>query len=299
MKSVVTGGAGFIGSHIVDHLLELGSEVTVVDNLSTGNLANLNKNAHLIEQSIETVNLKKIFQDQDFIFHTAALPRIQPSFVSPEDHDIANIQNTVKVVRAAKEENVKKIIFSGSSAVYGNPINTPTSENEPVNCLNPYALQKYTAEQYGLLLGRFWSQAFVSLRYFNPYGPRSFNEKNPDNAYSSVIGIFQNQFENNSKLTITGDGSQLRDFIYVGDLAKANIEIAESNIDYGIYNVGFGKAISVLEVAKQISDSYEFIPERSGEAEITLADNNKLKNQTNWIPSLEVSDYIANWKKSL
>ena len=109
-----------------------------------------------------------------------------------------------------------------------------------------------------------------------------------------MIGIFQNQFENNSKLTITGDGSQKRDFIYVGDLAKANIQIAESDIDYGIYNVGFGKAISVLEVAKQISDNYEFIPERSGEAEITLADNSKLKNQTNWIPSLEVSDYI--WK---
>ena len=299
MKSVVTGGAGFIGSHIVDHLIDLGSEVTVIDNLSTGNLGNLNPKSDFVEESIELLDLNKIFKGQDYVFHAAALPRIQPSFISPEVHDIANIQNTVKVIRSSKEENIRKVIFSGSSAVYGNPINTPTAEDEPINCLNPYALQKYTAEQYGILLGQFWGQSFVSLRYFNPYGPRSFNEKNPDNAYSSVIGIFQNQFINKSKLTVTGDGSRKRDFIYVGDLATANIAIAKSDIEFGIYNVGFGEAISVLEIAQLISDEFIFIPEREGEAHITLADNAKLKNQTSWNPSLEVSEYILNWKKNL
>ena len=144
MISLVTGGAGFIGSHLTDNLIENGSKVIVIDNLSTGEEKNINKHADFIEGSLEVLNLKQIFQKVDFIFHAAALPRIQPSFDSPEEHDVANVQNTLKVLKAAKSNDVKKIIYSGSSSVYGNPSEIPTSENARSNPLNPYSLQKYT-----------------------------------------------------------------------------------------------------------------------------------------------------------
>lgn len=299
MISLVTGGAGFVGSHLTDNLIENGSKVIVIDNLSTGEEQNINKNADFIEGSLEEINLKKIFQKVDYIFHAAALPRIQPSFDRPEEHDVANVQNTLKVLNAAKSNNVKKIIYSGSSSVYGNPSEIPTSENAKANPLNPYSLQKYTAEQYGLLLGKKWDIPFLSLRYFNPYGERSFNKKNPLNAYSSVIGIFQNNFLNKEPLKITGDGSQQRDFIHVKDISRASILLALSDEKHNFFNIGFGKAYSVLDIAKQISSDYHFISSRPGEATITLSNNTKLYSCIDWKPEIKVMEYIKTWKTKL
>ena len=299
MISLVTGGAGFIGSHLTDHLIKNGSKVIVLDNLSTGEEKNINPKADFIEGSIEKTDIVQILLNVDFVFHAAALPRIQPSFDNPEEHDLANVQNTLKVLKAAKSTQVKKIIYSGSSSIYGNPSEVPTSENEKANPLNPYSLQKYTAEQYGLLLGKKWDIPFISLRYFNPYGDRSFSKKNPLNAYSSVIGIFQNNYLKNETLKITGNGSQQRDFVHVSDISRASVLLALSNENLNFFNIGFGKAFSVLEIAKQISENYCFIPARLGEADITLSNNDKLKACIDWEPEIKVMEYLDNWKKNL
>lgn len=295
MKAFVTGGAGFIGSHLTDYLVDQGAQVTLLDNLSTGNESNINNSVDFINDDINSNNLSKYIKDHDYIFHVAALPRITPSFDERFEHHIANIDGTLNIIEAAYSANIKKVIFSGSSAVYGQPKNTPTDEAAPIAPLNPYALQKYTAEQYGILIGRHISMPFISLRYFNPYGPRSYNPENEYSAYSSVIGIFQYRVINNLKPLITGDGKQLRDFIHVKDLAIANVKAAVSNIEYDIFNIGYGQAYSVLEIAKLLSEEIEFIPAREGEASITLADISKAKTLLNWRPSINVIGYLKEW----
>jgi UDP-glucose 4-epimerase len=299
MKCIVTGGAGFIGSHLVDYLLEEGAEVKIIDDLSTGNEDNINASAEFICEDLNSIDLKEQFKSYDYVFHLAALPRIQPSFEFPMEHHIANIDVTLKILEAAKETGIKKVVYSGSSSIYGNPEGIPTSENEKVNNLNPYSLQKYTSEQYGLLLGKNWDLPFISLRYFNPYGPRSYNPKNKFSAYSSVIGIFQDDILNKKKLKITGDGSQARDFIYVKDLAVANVKAALSDVKFDCFNVGYGQAHTINEIAEMFNVPYEYIDLRKGEAEITLANIDKIRTLLDWEPSIKVSDYISEWTNSL
>jgi UDP-glucose 4-epimerase len=295
MKAFVTGGAGFIGSHLCDYLINQGAEVTVLDNLSTGNENNLNKNVDFIHDDINSNRLDNYIENHEYIFHVAALPRITPSFDERFEHHISNIDGTLNIVEAGYRKSIKKIIFSGSSAVYGQPLITPTDEQTPIAPLNPYALQKYTAEQYGLLIGRHLSLPFISLRYFNPYGPRSYNPDNEYSAYSSVIGIFQHRVHKGLKPMITGDGTQLRDFIHVNDLAKANVCAALSDVEFGCFNIGYGNAYSVIEIANLLSSEIEFIDAREGEASITLADISKAKKLLNWQPSVNVINYIKDW----
>lgn len=294
MKCLVTGGAGFIGSNLVDFLISNGKEVIIIDDLSTGKKENVNPEATFIQEDI--VNLEKIkplFDDVDFVFHLAALPRIQPSFDDPIEHEEANVIGTINCLLACKgRKRIKKFIFAGSSAIYGNPDELPTSEGAKINCLNPYSLQKYIAEQYCLILGKEYRIPVISLRYFNPYGPRSFNPKNPFNAYSSVIGIFENKRKERKPLTITGNGEQSRDFVHVQDLAKAHLLAAESNYSDKIYNIGFGKSYTVNQIAEMFKADYVYIPERKGEAIITLANINKIKKELNWTPEIKVEDYI-------
>ena len=295
MKSLVTGGAGFIGSHLVDYLLEKGAEVTIVDNLSTGSGDNINTGARFIEDDINNENFSSYLQGCDFVFHVAALPRISPSFDQRFEHHVANIDGTLNVIEACMRQGVKKIVYSGSSAVYGQPEETPTPESCLIAPLNPYSLQKFTAEQYGLLIGRHIGLPFVSLRYFNPYGPRSYNPENEYSAYSSVIGIFQHRVANGEPLDVTGDGSQLRDFIHVRDLAHANVCAAMSETDFGIFNVGFGKARAVIEIANMLSSKINFIHPRAGEASITLADISLAREHLSWEPTIDVVDYLKEW----
>ena len=296
MKALVTGGAGFIGSHLSDFLVDQGATVTVLDNLSTGNENNLNKKVDFIRDDINSKKIDNYIKNHDYVFHVAALPRITPSFEDRFEHHIANIDGTLNILEASHRQGIKKVIFSGSSAVYGQPLLTPTDESAVIAPLNPYALQKYTAEQYGLLIGRHLSLPFISLRYFNPYGPRSYNPENEYSAYSSVIGIFQHRVINNMNPIITGDGTQLRDFIHVHDLARANVCAALSNIEFDCFNVGYGEAYSVLEIAKILSSEVEFIDAREGEASITLSDISKAKKFLKWQPSINVIQYLKEWK---
>jgi UDP-glucose 4-epimerase len=291
LKCIVTGGAGFIGSHVVDLLIEKGCKVIVLDNMATGRESNLNAKADL--QICDIRNGEKLqshFKNVDWVFHLAALPRIQPSFDEPVEHEMVNVVGTINCVQAVLAGGVKRFVYSSSSSCYGNPKELPTTEMAPIQPLSPYALQKYTAERYVILLGERFGLKSIALRYFNVYGPRSFNEKNPLNAYSSVIGIFQSQKKSGKPLTVTGNGSQERDFIHVKDVAMANLKAAESKRSWDVFNVGFGKTISILNVAKVMGGPYVFIPERSGEAMVTHANINKTKRALGWKPSINLME---------
>jgi len=298
MKSLVTGGLGFIGSNLVDFLIDKNHEVTVIDNLSTGDKKNSNQKAKYVIKDVAEVTAADV-EGLDFVFHVAALPRIVPSFDEPMIHEDSNVVATIKLLETLKgNKSLKKLVYSASSSCYGTPKNYPTKEDEPIDPLSPYALQKYAAEQYCLLLGEHFNIPVNTLRYFNAYGPRSFNPLNKYNAYTSVIGIFKNQKDNDQKLTITGTGRQERDFVHVFDIARANYLAAISEKSGQAYNVGFGKSYSIVEIAEMFEQPYVFIPERKGEAAITLANIDKIKNDLGWIPEIDIKAGIESYYKS-
>jgi len=294
---LITGVAGFIGSNLLDYLLEKTDwTITGYDNYSTGNAKNIshqlgNKRFSFIQKScFDLTSLK----DFDCVFHLAALPRIQPSFEFVTQHINENLVLTTYLIELMiKENHYPKFIFSSSSAIYGTPLIIPTPETERIDCLSPYAFQKYEAEKYLELLNTRYPLDYVNLRYFNPYGPRSFNPDNKFNAYSSVVGIFLYRHENKLPLLVTGDGQQRRDFIHVQDLAQANYlaAINPSKLNTA-FNIGNGTTISVLELAQMISDKYEFIAKREGESDITFADISKAKKLLNWQPGYSINEYI-------
>lgn len=292
MKALVTGGLGFIGSNLVDSLIEKGWDVVVIDNLSTGDLDYLNTKARYYIKDLNHIKVEDMEQC-DYIFHLAALPRIQPSFEDPLAHDFANVTATIKLIQCAKQnKNLKKIIYSSSSSAYGTPKNTPTTETEQIDPLSPYALQKYASERYIHILCERYGIPFITLRYFNVYGNRSFNKKNVYNAYTSVIGIFENQKKEGVNLTITGDGMQERDFVNVLDVANANYLAAVSNVSGECFNVGYGECYTILDIAKMFDHPYTHIPERKGEAMITHADITKIQSMIGWKPLINLKNYI-------
>jgi len=301
MKSkivLVTGGLGFIGSNLVDELVKNNHKVYVIDNLSTGSLENSNSNANYEFFSLSDEFMLSNIIDQikpNWVFHLSALPRIQPSFDDPILHDENNVRNTLKLINALKNRNIESFVNSSSSSVYGNPLNFPTNEFEPINPLSPYSLQKYTSEFYIKILCNTYKIPATNLRYFNPYGNRSFNPKNPMNAYSSVIGIFLNNYKMNAPLKIYGSGNQSRDFIHVNDVAKANLCVASNiNISNGkVYNVGYGKTYKIKDIANFISNEIIYEEERTGEANTTWADISSLQ-KLGWNPEIDVFDYLKN-----
>ena len=289
MRVLVTGGCGFIGSHLVDELIKQNYDVTVIDNLSTGTKENLNPKAKFFNKDIRDIgSIKKHFSNKSIVFHLAALPKIQPSYKEPIEHEQVNVIGTINCLMASKDSGVKKFIFSSSSAVYGDTNEIPTSEESIVDCLNPYALQKYTAEQYCFILGKKYSLPILSLRYFNPYGPRSFNENNPYNAYTSVVGIFDYQSKTSGELTVTGSGNQSRDFIHIYDLIQATVIASKSKIRNEIINIGMGKSISINDLASFFKCSIKYIPERKGESLATCASIKKAKKLLNWEPQIDI-----------
>jgi nucleoside-diphosphate-sugar epimerase len=294
---LITGVAGFIGSNLLDYLLERTDwKIDGVDNFSTGTKKNIegaleNKKFNFTEGSLTNI---KSLKPYDCVFHLAALPRIQPSFELVNLHVSENLNNSIYLIELMIRENYfPKFIFSSSSAIYGTPKQIPTTEEEHINCLSPYAFQKYEVEKYLELLSTRFPLDYVCLRYFNPYGPRSFNPENKFNAYSSVVGIFLYRHKKKEKLLVTGDGSQQRDFVHVYDLAKANYlsAVHEGKLNTA-FNIGNGSTLSVLELAKLISSEHEFIPKREGESDITFADVSKAKNLLNWSPEHNLKDFL-------
>ena len=297
-KILITGVAGFIGSNLLDYLIEQTDwNIVGIDNLSTGRKENIkhvlsHPRFTFIEDSVANLTSLKPYH---IVFHLAALPRIQPSFELVKEHIHENLLNTIHLVELMiKEEHYPRIVNSSSSAIYGTPKTIPTSEEEPTNSLSPYAYQKEEVEKYFTLLETRYPLDYVHLRYFNPYGPRSFNPENKFNAYSSVVGIFLYRKKHNLPLLVTGDGSQKRDFIHVKDLAKANYLAATHPHKLNTaFNIGKGSTLSVLELAKMIDpENYQFIPKREGEAEITFADISKARKILNWEPTVDIQEYI-------
>lgn len=298
MKYIVTGGAGFIGSHIVDMLVGRGDEVYVVDNFLTGKRERVNSHAVVHEVDIRDFEkLAPIFQGAAGIFHTAAQPRMQLSIREPRLTNDINITGTLNVLLAARDAGVKRVVYSASSSAYGHRKEMPLHEDMPPLPVIPYAIQKHVGERYCEMVSRFYGLETVSLRYFNVYGPRQTTDA--DGPYATVIGIFLGEREKGLPMTIVPDGNQRRDFTHVSDVARANLLAMESGkVGKGeIINIGCGKNYSILEVADMIGGSKEFAEPRQGEARETLADNKKAKELLNWEPQITFEQGIVELKK--
>ncbi|MFQ6082607.1 MAG: SDR family oxidoreductase [Candidatus Aminicenantia bacterium] len=279
---LVTGGAGFIGSHLVDALIEKGDLVLVIDNLSTGKKEYINPKAKFFEVDLgDFKKIRPVFEGVDFVFHLAAVPRLVPSIQDPISAHQNNLTSTLNVLVASKEAKVKKLIYASSTSVYGNQKNLPLREETRPNPLNPYALQKYAGELYCKIFAELYGFSTVSLRYFNVFGPRQSSEGD----YACVIGIFLRQKKEGKPLTIVGDGNQRRDFSYVKDVVRATILAAEKNVGGGeVINVAAGNNYSVNELAEIIGGPKINIPLRPGEIRESLADISKAKKLLGWEP---------------
>lgn len=278
---VVTGGCGFIGSHIVEELLE-NNHVTIIDNLSSGKMENLknpdHENLTLIEEDLLECDLEEILKGKDYVFHLAAKVSVPGSVEEPLDYNETNIDATVKLLIACKNNNIKKIVFSSSSAVYGENLNMPLKETElPMPC-SPYAAQKASIELYLKSFYEAYGLNYVALRYFNVFGPRQ-DENSP---YAAVIPKFISAILKGESPVIYGDGEQSRDFIFVNEIAKANISAAESNHN-GIVNVALGKSMTINHLFNIVSDVLEsdipvkYLDERPGDIKHSLADISNLE----------------------
>ena len=294
---IVTGGAGFIGSNLVDALIERGNEVIIIDNLTTGKKENINQQAKFYKADIVNLDkIKPLFKGVDYVFHLAAFARVQPSIEDPITSNNINLNGTLNVLVAARDANVKKVIYSASSSAYGNQTEMPLQENMPAHPISPYGLQKYIGELYCRMFSEIYNLPTVSLRYFNIYGKRQLLE----GAYCLVMGIFVKQRLDGKPMTIINDGEQRRDFTSVIDAVRANIMAAESDsVGNGeVINIGRNKNYSVNELAKMIGGSTEFIGERI-EPKETLADNSLAKKLLNWEPTVNLPEWLEEYKKEM
>jgi len=290
MKALVTGGAGFIGSNLVDELIKQDYEVLVLDNLSTGKIENLNPKAKFVQADITNLEqIKPHFLGIDYVFHLAALPRVQWSIENPIESHNANVNGTLNVMLAARDAKVKRLVYSASSSAYGDVTVLPLVENMLPMPMSPYGLHKYVGEHYAHLFSLLYGLETVSLRYFNVYGPRMAFA----GAYVTVIAVFLKQKKDGQKMTITGDGSQTRDFTYVGDVVRANILASQSaKVGQGqVINIGAGHNYSVNEIAKRLGGEVEHIAPRI-EPHDTLADTSKAKELLDWQPQVDLDEGV-------
>lgn len=298
-KILVTGGAGFIGSHLVDKLIEKGYAVFVIDNLSAGKIENLNPKAKLYKIDVRNFKeIKPLFKNIDFVFHLAAIPRVPISIENPVETSEVNILGTINVFKAAAEAKVKRVIFASSSSVYGNQKVFPLQENMTPNPLSPYALQKLVGEQTAKLFTGLYGAPIVCLRYFNVYGPRIDFDSN----YSLVIGKFLKLTSQKKPLTIFGNGKQTRGFCYIDDVVDANIRAMESqNMKGGeVINVGSIKSFSVNYLAKLVGGKIKYLPVRVGDVLHTQADISLAKKLLSWEPKTSLEEGLektVNWYK--
>jgi len=293
MKYVVTGGAGFIGSNLVDELIKNGHDVHIIDNFSSGKKENCNPKARIhfydISKSKYLKKISEIINGCDGVFHCAASARVQPSIAEPIKYEKNNTIGLINILKTAADLNVRRFIYSASSSAYGPTDKLPSIEEDSVNPISPYASQKY----YGEITCRMFSEVYnietVSLRYFNVFGER----QNLGGAYATVIGIFLDQLSKNNPLTVNGDGKQRRDFTYVGDVVNANILACNSpNVGKGeVINIGSGKNISIYSVAKMLSNSIEF-KKALKEPFANLASIEKAKKLLDWEPQTSLESWI-------
>jgi UDP-glucose 4-epimerase len=294
LKSLVTGGAGFIGSHIVDRLLADGHEVTVLDNFSTGRPQNLahhkaNANLHLIEADI--ADQKKIepwFEGVDWVFHIAALADIVPSIQRPDLYFRSNVDGTFSVLEAARAAGVKRLVYAASSSCYGIPDTYPTPETAEIRTEYPYALTKHLGERMVIHWGKVYKLPVVALRFFNVYGPRS----RTSGTYGAVFGVFLKQKLEGKPYTVVGDGKQTRDFTFVTDVVDACVTAAASSVSGEIMNVGSGNHYSVNRLVELLGGEIVHIPKRPGEPDCTFADVSKIATLLGWHASVRFEDGV-------
>lgn len=300
MKYIVTGGAGFIGSNLVDLLINEGHEVHVIDNFLSGKKENCNKKAKYFELDISDhsnfEDLKNILLGSDGVFHLAALPRVQESIDNPLHFEKNNTLSTVNILKASADSNVKRLVYSSSSSAYGDAIKLPSKEEDPIDPISPYAMQKYYGEVVCKMFANVYDIETISLRYFNVYGER----QNLEGAYALVMCVFARQRLNNEPLTIRGDGEQRRDFTHVKDIAKANILAMNSNkVGRGeVINIGNSDCRSVNQIAEMIGGPTINV-EPVVEPRRTLADNSKAKDLLGWSPTIVIEEWVSKYKKEL
>jgi len=294
-KSLVTGGAGFIGSNLVDLLVKKKHKVIVLDNFSTGRRSNLShqnkKNLKVIKIDItNSKNLDKHFVGVDYVFHLAGIADIVPSIENPNKYFNSNVVGTLNVIQAAKKVNIKKFIYAASASCYGIPNKFPIKENVKISPMYPYAFTKWQAEELIMHWVKIYNFPAISFRFFNAYGPRS----RTSGAYGAVFGVFLAQKLANKPLTIVGSGNQTRDFIHVSDLVNGIIKATLSNKVGKIYNIGGGQEIKINKIAKLIGGKKIHIPKRPGEPSRSLADITKIKKDLSWKPKIKIEEGVKN-----
>ena len=293
-RVLVTGGGGFIGSHLVERLLDDGLEVIILDNFSTGrteNLDHVKDSRRLTVHQVDVSNHGEIhtfFEGVDWVFHLAALADIVPSIQQPLRYHRANVDGTIAVLEAARSSGVKRFIYTASSSCYGIAEQLPTPEIAPIRPQYPYALTKYIGEQYVLHWNRVYKLPCVSLRLFNVFGPRS----RTSGAYGAVFGVFLAQKLAGKPFTVVGDGTQTRDFTFVTDVADAFVKAAESQVEGEIFNVGSGGTYSVNYLVKLLGGDTVNIPKRPGEPDCTFADIRKISRGLGWQPKVSFEEGV-------
>ena len=307
MKTIVTGGTGFIGSHLVDLLLKTGHEVTVIDNYSTGRPGNLshhsgNPHLHLVEADIaDFEKVEFYFHGADWVFHLAALADIVPSIRHPMEYHHSNVDGTLSVLEAARMHGVKRFIYAASSSCYGLPDTFPTPETAAIKPEYPYAVTKNIAEQYVLYWNQIYGLPTVALRMFNVYGPRS----RTSGTYGAVFGVFLAQKLAGKPFTIVGDGTQTRDFTFVTDVVRAYLTAAQSDISGEVFNIGSGNTYSINRLTELLGGEKVYIPKRPGEPDCTFADTRKIRKMLGWKPEVSFEtgvgimlDNIEYWRSA-
>lgn len=293
MNCLVTGGAGFIGSSLVDKLIELGHKVICIDNESAECHDQFYWNPQANNYKYDICDYEKIaslFNGIDYVFHIASDARIQPAILNPRKSIESNAVGTANVIELSRINKVKRFIYSSTSSAYGKKAILPNIETQPSDPLTPYSTAKVFGENLARVYYNLYGLETVSLRYFNVYGDRQPLK----GQYAPVIGLFLKQHEEGKPLTVVGDGSQRRDFTHISDVIQANILASEIKDGFGeVYNIGYGSNYSILEIANMISNDVKFIPPRVGEVQETLASNAKFKKLTGWMPKIPLREWLT------
>jgi UDP-glucose 4-epimerase len=299
--SVVTGGAGFIGSHMVDLLLDRGHRVRVIDNLAGGRLENLRHHEGNSNLAVEIADIREVkpdsrlFHGANYVFHFAGIGDIVPSVERPVDYMSANVMGTVQVLEAARAAGVRKFVYAASSSCYGLTKVVPTSEQAPIRPEYPYALSKWLGEEAVLHWSKVYALPAVAIRIFNAYGPRS----RTTGAYGAVFGVFLAQKLHERPFTVVGDGTQTRDFVFVTDLVNAFYLAAESTRSNVVYNVGAGSPQSVNRLVELLGGDVVHLPKRPGEPDCTWADTTRIREQLGWTPEVSFEEGVAEMLRNI